>query len=235
MIDFIQLKCPKGQLRRPTWEHGRHHKFAFSKTILFALYGKKPSSLTVEPNSAAIGLSTAAVTCIKPDIEQILSKNRKLKIVIIPHQPTNEIIDQFLAYLQDYSADILSKGYEDKNRILIVDKIGVLADIYKTAHIAYVGGSFKQGIHNVMEPAIYGIPVLYGPVHKNAFEAEQLLRHKGAISVNNKTDFSESILKLLENKTFREETGNNAADFAIKNTGATKRIMKYINESLTTV
>lgn len=166
-------------------------------------------------------------------INEILEKYKQLKIIIVPHQPTQEILNDFIKYLGQNSFTLYSDRHLiDSSRILIVDKIGMLADIYKYAHIAYVGGSFKQGIHNVMEPAIYGIPVLYGPKHTNSFEATQLLKAEGGISVNNAEEFFEKIKLLIESEEMRNNTGLRAKNFVYKNTGSTQKILTYIRDCL---
>jgi len=109
---------------------------------------------------------------------------------------------------------------------LIVDKVGVLADLYKYAHVAYVGGSFRQGIHNVMEPAVYEIPVLYGPVHENSFEAKALHKQKGSVVVKNETELEATLTTFIEDKNFRLEVGRQAGQFAQKHTGSTEKILQ---------
>jgi len=164
--------------------------------------------------------------------EKILSQYADVKVVIVPHQPSPEMISFFLKYFEKTAIDIFSEGYDVKNRVLIINKIGVLADIYKNVDIAYVGGSFKQGIHNVMEPAIYGLPVIFGPTHTNSFEAEQLLKQEGAVVIKNKDDFENVITKFLDDNNYKIRIGRNAYQFALKNTGASKKIIKFIDTAI---
>lgn len=166
-------------------------------------------------------------------ISEIINTYKNLKIIIVPHQPTPEILSDFIKYFGKQSFTLYSdRELISTSRILIVDKIGMLADIYKYASIAYVGGSFKQGIHNVMEPAIYGIPVLYGPKHTNSFEAAQLLKAGGGILVNNAEEFSERLKILIESEEIRNKTGLKAKNFVNKNTGSTQKILAYIRDCL---
>ena len=97
--------------------------------------------------------------------------------------------------------------------------------MYQYANAAYVGGSFKQGVHNVMEPAIYGIPVMFGPVHENLYEAIQLAKSEGGIIVENDSQAREVLEKLIADEAFRKTTGKKALEMAKNNIGATDKIL----------
>ena len=120
----------------------------------------------------------------------------------------------------------------DETRILIINRIGILADLYKYADIAYVGGSFKQGIHNVMEPAVYGLPVLFGPVHNNSYEARRLVKKGGAIVINDADSFYTEVEKLINVETERKAIGSIALSYATKNSGGTDKIIEFVKSVL---
>ncbi len=165
------------------------------------------------------------------EIAMLLDNFNNLKIILIPHQPTEEYITLFSEYFKDHKYSLFSENYEKAiSRILIINKIGVLADIYKHGHVAYVGGSFKQGIHNVMEPAVYGLPVIYGPVYRNSYEAKTLLKKGGSIVINNSEEFSREVKKLITDKIKRESVGRIAFDYVNKNSGGTGKILEYISD-----
>ena len=167
------------------------------------------------------------------NIRFLLDSFETLKVIIVPHQPTEEYISIFSGYFPNFRYALFSDEDIDPGiRIMIIDKIGVLADIYKYGDIAYVGGSFKQGIHNVMEPAVYGLPVLYGPVHKNSYEAKKLLKKEGSITINSAEDFISEMKSLLSDKTKCETIGKNAYDYVNKNSGGTKKILGYLEHIL---
>ncbi len=170
---------------------------------------------------------------ILPALTKILSAHSQVKAILVPHQPTQE----FVLKLQDDLSKFAPQRYSHKpptagQRVLIIDVVGILADLYKYAQIAYVGGSFKQGIHNVMEPAIYGIPVLYGPVHKNSLEAIYLLKEDGARLITDSANLENELAVLIKKVTLRKEIGDRALHFAQKNVGATQRIMESWQEAL---
>ena len=121
--------------------------------------------------------------------------------------------------------------YEEEP-VIIIDKIGLLANLYSIAQLAYVGGSFKQNVHNVLEPAIYGIPVLYGPLYDNSYEAMQLADKNGGIVADNSRDFLKAIERLLSHEEERLELGKKAEKYATRNTGATERLLSRWSKTL---
>jgi 3-deoxy-D-manno-octulosonic-acid transferase len=121
-----------------------------------------------------------------------------------------------------------------KYNVFIVDTIGLLTKIYSYADVAYVGGGFKTGLHNILEPATFGIPIVIGIEYSKFKEAVDLVALKGCISVNNQPTFSSIFNKLKSNDDFRKETGNINDSYIKKNTGATIQIMGYINKQLRT-
>lgn len=169
---------------------------------------------------------------IYPAIEKIISEEHNIKVILVPHQPEVRFVQSIINRLDKKEIWLFSEQEEAaQKRILIIDKVGVLADLYKYAQVAYVGGSFRQGIHNVMEPAVYGIPVIYGPVHKNSFEASALHQEKGSIVVKDEMELTAGISKLVKDKKYRLETGKNASRFAQQHTGSTDRILQEWKEN----
>jgi 3-deoxy-D-manno-octulosonic-acid transferase len=114
-------------------------------------------------------------------------------------------------------------------RVIIIDSIGILLTLYTYAHAAYVGGSFKQGIHNVLEPAVYGIPILFGPKHENSQEAIRLAEIGGGIVVRNKREAYKSLRKIFTDEKLRLSLGKICADYVKENTGATSKILDEIS------
>jgi 3-deoxy-D-manno-octulosonic-acid transferase len=167
-----------------------------------------------------------------PAIKKLLKKY-KFNIVLAPHEPDLRSINRIKQEFQIWGVISFSdrKNLKDE-RIIIIDSVGYLADIYQYGSFAYVGGSFKQGIHNVMEAAIYGIPVLYGPIHKNSYEALKLAQQNGGIVVQDFNDIVFWMKELLVNKKKCMDLGKKAERFALKNTGVTDKILsvcqKYI-------
>lgn len=114
--------------------------------------------------------------------------------------------------------------------VLILDTIGLLAKAYSYAHIAYVGGAMGgTGLHNILEPATFGVPIITGS-HLDKFpEAIRLRQLAGLYAVNNQDEFDKILSKLLVDVKFRTQTGMIAGHFINSNTGATESVMEYLN------
>lgn len=169
-----------------------------------------------------------------PALISLLKQTDNWKVIIVPHQPTDVFIDKIENHFKKFKPGKFSNRNEiEDERILVVDAIGYLAGLYHYAKIAYVGGSFRQGIHNTMEPAIFGIPVLYGPVHHNSYEAEQLANGNGGIVVNNTRELTSRIMDIVLDKESREVLGKKAFTYASANTGATEKLLKMWKNILT--
>ena len=110
----------------------------------------------------------------------------------------------------------------------MVGIVGVLSRLYWQSNIAYIGGGFSTGIHNVMEPAVAGIPVLFGPRYDHAHEAGELLSVSGGFFVvNNANEFTKKMTELIENDHL-QISGLAARDAIHKNSGSTEKIVKSI-------
>jgi len=166
-----------------------------------------------------------------PAIQKLLKYEKDLICIIVPHEPTiihiENLENQFIGNNKTIRFSLMN-NYSDE-RIIIIDSIGILLTLYYYAHIAYVGGSFKQGIHNVLEPAVYGIPVLFGPKNENSQEARQLLSIGGASEIKNKKEAYKILRSLLQNEKLRKEKGKICLDFVINNIGATDKILDEIS------
>lgn len=169
---------------------------------------------------------------VLPAVDKILKERTDIKIVLVPHQPDRGFVEDINSQLPGHACHLFSdsKDLKDEN-IMIVDRVGVLADLYKYSDIAYVGGSFKQGIHNVMEPAVYGIPVIYGPIHKNSFDAIKLIEAGGGFEIRTSEQVLGLLRKFTGNSTNRKKAGKLAEVFAEKHVGATERLIKTWREN----
>jgi len=118
-------------------------------------------------------------------------------------------------------------GGED---VILIDSIGILLTLYYYAHVAYIGGGFKQNIHNCLEAAVYGIPVIMGPKIENSQEAIKLAKCGGGIVVNNKKELYRSLRKLFADEKLKNEKGRICAGYINNNLGATDKIIKEIGK-----
>ena len=105
------------------------------------------------------------------------------------------------------------------NNVLIIDSIGILANSYQYANIAYIGGGFGSGIHNILEAAAFGLPIIFGPNYQKFIEAKELINRKGAISISNYQELTSAINFF---NTFNKLI---AINYIKENSGATTKIL----------
>ncbi|MFA3782361.1 3-deoxy-D-manno-octulosonic acid transferase [Melioribacteraceae bacterium 4301-Me] len=168
---------------------------------------------------------------IIPVVIKLIKYDPNLIIIIVPHEPTIPRIEKIENLFLNNSPTIRFSYLNNYNneRVIIIDSIGILLTLYCYADVAYVGGSFKQGIHNVLEPAVYGIPVVFGPKIDNSREAGQLVEKGGGFIVNNKRQAYRVLRKLFSDDGFRQKAGKICSDFVKQNIGATEKIINEIN------
>ncbi|WP_456464277.1 3-deoxy-D-manno-octulosonic acid transferase [Lutibacter sp.] len=157
----------------------------------------------------------------------------KEKIIIAPHNISHQDIQRLKREIK--KPVVLYSEMNNKNlkdfQVFIIDTIGILTKVYSYAAIAYVGGGFtKTGVHNVLEPATFGIPILIGPNYHKFNEAIELVKIDACFSVNNSKKLSVLLKKLFQSEERREEAGNKALNYVIEKTGATTKILYYIRK-----
>jgi len=136
-------------------------------------------------------------------------------------------IDMDLAYQDtDTEADMIP---EHKSPVLIMDNVGMLSSLYGYGDIAYIGGGFGAGIHNTLEAAAYGMPIIFGPNYHKFQEAKDLLQAKAAFYITNGREMI-SVMEELMDYQVRLEAGNRAVGYVNQQAGATDRILDYIRE-----
>lgn len=165
---------------------------------------------------------------------ELLRSIPDLFLILVPHEPDNQHIRQIKKWFQNYGfkSFYFSEGqFQDnlkRHHILIVDRIGILANLYGYGDIAYVGGSFGPGVHNVMEPAAFQLPVLFGPKILNSPEALELKRRKAGFQVENNAEMLRTLKKLCQDPDYRKSTGTRSFAFVEENKGSTEKIVKRI-------
>ena len=113
-------------------------------------------------------------------------------------------------------------------RVVVIDSFGLLSTIYRLAHVAYIGGGFGAGIHNINEAAVYGIPVIFGPRNEKFKEAADLIACGGAFEVTGRESFDAAIQRLSSDSAFRSRAGDAAGQYIRRNLGATDIIFRDI-------
>jgi len=166
----------------------------------------------------------------QPLIDFVKSRDN-VRLIVAPHETddghVNPIINQF-EFVGIKTTRYSQINGKCETPVLVVDGIGVLAELYHQSDMAFVGGSFKKAIHNVMEPAIAGIPVLFGPFYHNSREAQQLVQMEGGFSIKSSEEFDDIVKNLMDDEQRYQKVSAASKNVILRNKGAGQRIVKQI-------
>lgn len=157
---------------------------------------------------------------------------QEVKFIIAPHNIKPDQITNLKNQIT--KPTVLFSEKENKNladfEVFIIDTIGILTKIYSYADIAYVGGGFgNPGVHNILEPATFGVPIVIGPNYSHFAEASALVHQEGCISITNQTELNQAFDLLLQNTDERFEKGHICSTFVQMNKGATEKILSQLS------
>jgi len=173
-----------------------------------------------------------------PALKNLMERHKGLKAVIAPHEPDRAHVEEVEGFFEKAAINTvrysrLKQGADSEGaRVTIVDTVGVLYKLYRRGDAAYVGGGFRQGVHNVMEPAGMGLPVVTGPVHQNSTEALQMIKSGGARAANDAAGIEAALERLIVDPAVREKAGASALAVVEQNAGATARTVALVEEFL---
>lgn len=184
------------------------------------------------------GETTVVIGSSWPEDEALLipfinKDTTSTKYIIAPHTIQPARIAEIVNALEVPAVRYSQKTEKDLwvHKVFIVDTIGLLSKIYSYAHIAYVGGAAgTTGLHNILEPATFAVPIIIGKNYDKFPEAIDLRKKGGLFAVSNREELERILSRLLSSPSYRAEIGNITGDFIQKNTGATKIISEYIQE-----
>jgi len=158
----------------------------------------------------------------------------KEKFILAPHNIKEEGIKQLINSCTKSVYRYSDKNKDPSAQVLIIDSIGLLTSVYAYASIAYVGGGFnKSGIHNILEPATYGIPIIIGPNFEKFNEAKELINLRACMPILNQKAFNKYYLNLISNPKDISQKGNLSKSYILKNVGATNIIYIFMRTLLT--
>lgn len=155
----------------------------------------------------------------------------ELKLIIAPHVIWESHLSEIIGKLKRPYLRYTQANEENVKQAdcLIIDCYGLLSSIYRYGEIAYIGGGFGVGIHNVLEAAVYGVPVMFGPNNKRFREAQQLLQSGGGFEIHDETDFNALTDKLLTDATFLKQAGDAAGHYVKGNAGAADKVLSMVD------
>lgn len=169
----------------------------------------------------------------KPDEELLatfINQSNNIKFIIAPHEVSAVNINRIHQLLKKpaISFSQVTEAEIDRFQVLIIDSVGLLSSLYRYGNIAYIGGGFGVGIHNILEAATFGLPVIFGPNYKKFKEAVDLTFEGGAISISNFEELLQALNNLINKKAEREKTSGICKNYVAKNVGSTKVIIKKV-------
>ena len=169
---------------------------------------------------------------ILDSIVNLMQDINDLSLIWVPHEPSDRIISEAESFFRskNFPTDRLGLKNPDEieTRVIIVDSIGKLSQLYWDGQVAYVGGGFSSGVHNVMEPAIARLPVFFGPYYKNFIEAKELIADGGGFSIENGMDLYQGIKNLFEDRAAFIKASYAATEVIHRNLGSATRIVRNL-------
>jgi 3-deoxy-D-manno-octulosonic-acid transferase len=154
------------------------------------------------------------------------------KLILAPHNVNEPAIEELIAPWGEDAMRYTRMGTDIKSkRVLVIDTIGILSSLYRHGTGAFIGGGFGKGIHNILEPAAFGIPIVFGPNYHKFREAEILIEKGGAFSVNNEAEFLAS-LETLSNTEVHMNAGAINQEYIEENTGGSKVVFEWVKGNI---
>jgi len=166
-------------------------------------------------------------------ISLLLINYPRWKFIIAPHEVNTDRVEGIEKLFSNSVKFSSIQKQEDKAQtneapqVLIIDSIGILSSIYQYGHIAYIGGGFGVGIHNTLEAAAFGLPVIFGPNYTKFMEAVELIKNGAAFTVKD-SDELQLQMELLSKEENRIKSGSSAREYVNSNTGATQSFLNFI-------
>lgn len=184
------------------------------------------------------GLLVAGSTW-SPDEELLLQLLKKMesasfnyKMIIAPHQIDEPHIQDIVERYKDFKVlrytEMENSSLANAD-LLIIDQIGLLSKIFRYSDLSYVGGAFETGLHNILEPAVYGVPLFFGPKYAKFNEAKELVKEGGAFSVRNEAELWMKVALLVQDEKEYQRICHISKEYVKKNVGSVDKIVKQIN------
>ncbi len=162
-------------------------------------------------------------------VQYINSSDEGVKFILAPHEISSRKIYRLVEQIEFpvvRFTDEERRGYPGA-KVLLIDTIGHLSSVYKYGDIAYIGGGFGKGIHNILEAATYGLPVVFGPNYHKFLEAVEMLELQAAFHISDYQSMAESFDRLLSNDEYLKESSAKAREYVRSRTGATGLILEH--------
>jgi 3-deoxy-D-manno-octulosonic-acid transferase len=170
-----------------------------------------------------------------PAIAEIIRNFAQFRCILAPHEPNEFALESFEDQFRNWGISVCRYSQVTATPIsdvvVLIDKIGILAELYHQTNLAFVGGGFRGSVHNVMEAAVAGIPVVFGPDYHNSREAELLVEAGGGFVCSNEAEIFGLITRLIEDESYYRQASFSARRVIMDNLGASARTVKEILEN----
>ena len=170
---------------------------------------------------------------VLPNTIRYMEKNKNIQIIWISHEPSNQESRYIESMFKnsDISVKIINSiddFYIDNTRVQIINLVGVLSKMYWKVNIAFIGGGFSTGVHNLMEPSVAGVPTIFGPKYDEFNEASDIINNKSGFSIKKGTEFIEKLDQLISDDLKLISASLSAQKLVKKNAGASNKIIDVI-------
>jgi 3-deoxy-D-manno-octulosonic-acid transferase len=157
-----------------------------------------------------------------------------LKYIIAPHESHASEITGLMAQIHKKSVRFseANENEIEQFEVLWIDNIGMLSSLYQYGEMAYVGGAFGKGLHNVLEPATFGMPVFFGPKYAKFNEAIQLIKVGGGFSITSAEALGSKVKKMYKEEIYRNQVSQISRDYVLQHTGGSKLIVEALSKRL---
>ncbi|NND78038.1 MAG: 3-deoxy-D-manno-octulosonic acid transferase [Flavobacteriales bacterium] len=158
-----------------------------------------------------------------------MEKKDQISLIIAPHDISEKRINSIIEKFKEVTLlSELTDGDQKVKNVIIVDTMGDLMMLYRIADLAFIGGGWRNGLHNILEPAAFGLPVIFGPMVRKFPEAERLIQGEAAFKVKDQEDFNKTMKRLISDSELRLGMGERAKAFIASNLGAAEKTMSFI-------
>ena len=179
-----------------------------------------------------------AVSNWPADEEQLLhyiKENPDMQLILAPHQVEPDLLKDTLQLFEKAMlfSDLMEDGAELNNHsnVLIINNVGILSRLYAYGDVCYVGGGFTgDGVHNVLEAAVYGKPVIHGPEYEKYAEAVGLIHAGGSFEIENALELEAVLSNLFNDRIYYEESADKAREFVYRHSGGSRQVLNYIEK-----
>jgi 3-deoxy-D-manno-octulosonic-acid transferase len=157
-------------------------------------------------------------------------RSEDYKLIIAPHEIDENSIQSTIQQFGNSTVVSYSQANEKNVKtadVLIIDNIGMLSSLYQYGTIAFIGGGFGKNIHNILEPATFGLPIIFGPKYHNFIEAKELIHLGGAFSISSSENFKK-IVNMLSKPDALKKAASTSKNYVLSNIGATDKILRSI-------